>query len=439
MRQTLFYIPHWVFEGPLLIAWLVIGLAIIAYLFAKHGSSNDTWSFLPVFAIVALAIYLLPPHLEVAGINPADPAGPEIVRGVAVRGYGMFLLLGIVAGVTVTLMRCSRIGVSADDIIGLGFWMMICGIAGARLFYVIQKQDEFFTGAPLHETILNMVNMTKGGLVVYGSLIGGTLAALIYLKIHKLPILKIADLMAPGMVLGLTIGRLGCLMNGCCYGGVCDAPLPNVTFPPGSAPYMQQLLQGDLLGIKATINTDEKSDYDLKIDSVMPDSIAAELNLEAGDEVSLHLPPRGSSLIEFRLANPDVEFEEGKQLAIMLESKQKGAFALPVDQLPTRSRGTHPTQIYSSINAGLLCLVLWFFWTVKKSDGEVFALMLILYSIGRFLMELIRQDELGQFGTEFTISQWVSVLAILVGFALFALARSWGVGQNSDPPAPAVA
>ena len=309
---------HWVFEGPLLIAWLVIGLAIIAYLFAKHGSSNDTWSFLPVFAIVALAIYLLPPHLEVAGINPADPAGPEIVRGIAVRGYGMFLLLGIVAGVTVTLMRCSRIGVSADDIIGLGFWMMICGIAGARLFYVIQKQDEFFTGAPLHETILNMVNMTKGGLVVYGSLIGGTLAALIYLKIHKLPILKIADLMAPGMVLGLTIGRLGCLMNGCCYGGVCDAPLPNVTFPPGSAPYMQQLLQGDLLGIKATINTDEKSDYDLKIDSVMPDSIAAELNLEAGDEVSLHLPPRGSSLIEFRLANPDVEFEEGKQLAIML-------------------------------------------------------------------------------------------------------------------------
>jgi len=169
MRQTLFYIPHWIFEGPLLIAWLVIGLAVIAYLFAKHGNVNETWSFLPVFGIVTLAIYLLPPHLEVTGINPADPAGPEIVRGV-----------------------------TADDIIGLGFWMMICGIAGARLFYVIQKRDEFFTGAPLQETILNMVNMTKGGLVVYGSLIGGTLAALIYLKIHKLPVLKIADLRFDG-------------------------------------------------------------------------------------------------------------------------------------------------------------------------------------------------------------------------------------------------
>jgi len=246
--------------------------------------------------------------------------------------------------------------------------------AGARLFYVIQKRDEFFTEASLQETILDMVNMTKGGLVVYGSLIGGTLAALIYLKIHKLPVLKIADLMAPGMVLGLTIGRLGCLMNGCCYGGVCDAPLPNVTFPPGSAPYMQQLSQGDLIGIKATPSADATSDYALKIDSVAPGSIAAELNLEVADEVTLHLPPGGSSLIEFQFANPDVEFEEGKQLAIIVDSKQKGRLALPFEQLPTRSRGTHPTQIYSSINAGLLCLVLWFFWTIKKSDGEVFAL-----------------------------------------------------------------
>ena len=325
MRQTLFYIPHWIFEGPLLIAWLVVGLAVIAYLFAKHGNSNETWSFLPVFGIVALALYLLPPHLEVGGVNPADPAGPEIVRGVAVRGYGMFLLLGIVSGVAITLMRCRRVGVSADDIIGLGFWMMICGIAGARLFYVIQKRDEFFKEAPLHETILDMVNMTKGGLVVYGSLIGGTLAALIYLKIHKLPVLKIADLMAPGMVLGLAIGRLGCLMNGCCYGGVCDAPLPNVAFPPGSAPYMQQLSQGDLLGIKGTASADDESDYALKIDSVLPDSIAADLNLEAGDEVTVLLPPRGSSLIEFHLANPDVEFEEGRRLMIALDSKQKGA------------------------------------------------------------------------------------------------------------------
>jgi len=138
------------FEGPLLIAWLIIGVAVIAYLLIKHGNSSEAWGFLPVFGIVAFAIYFLPPHLEVTGINPLDPTGPYIAHGIAVRGYGVFLLLGILSGVAITLMRCKHIGVSADDIIGLGFWMMVCGIAGARLFYVIQKRDEFFGGATLH-------------------------------------------------------------------------------------------------------------------------------------------------------------------------------------------------------------------------------------------------------------------------------------------------
>ena len=306
MRQTLFFIPHWLFEGPLLIAWLVIGVVIVTYLFAKHGNSNEVWSFLPVFGIVALGLYFLPPQLEVSGINPADPMGPDIVQGIAVRGYGVFLLLGIVSGVAITLSRCRSVGVSPDDIIGLGFWMMTCGIIGARLFYVIQKRDEFFDGAPLQDVILSMVNMTKGGLVVYGSLIGGSIAAFVFLKINKLPILKIADLMAPGMVLGLAIGRLGCLMNGCCFGGVCDAPLPSVSFPPGSAPYMQQLSQGDLIGIKTSAITDPASDFDLKVDSVLEGSIAAELGLEDGDEISLQFPR--SSQIEFQLNYPEVEF-----------------------------------------------------------------------------------------------------------------------------------
>jgi len=265
--------------------------------------------------------------------------------------------------------------------------------------------------------------------VVYGSLFGGSIAAFIFLKLNKLPLLKIADLMAPGMVLGLAIGRLGCLMNGCCYGGVCEAPLPSVAFPPGSAPYMQQLSQGDLLGIRGSAITAEGSDFDWKVESILDGSIGQELGIQAGDEVSFGFPDPRS--IEFQLANPEIEFEPGKQLAVYVDSKQKGRLVLPVDQLPTRSRDTHPTQIYSSINAGLLCLFLWFFWTVKKSDGEVFALMLVFYSIGRFLMELIRQDELGQFGTGLTISQLVSILTILVGFSLFAMARAWGVSTDA--------
>ena len=72
------------------------------------------------------------------------------------------------------------------------------------------------------------------------------------------------------------------------------------------------------------------------------------------------------------------------------------------------------------------------YWYHRRSDGEVFALMLILYPIGRFMIETIRNDEAGQFGTEWTISQWVSVGTIVVGFAIFAWCRAYG--QISEIP-----
>jgi len=99
------------------------------------------------------------------------------------------------------------------------------------------------------------------------------------------------------------------------------------------------------------------------------------------------------------------------------------SITVPVADLPARSRAVYPTQIYSAINAFLLCLVLWFYWTIRKYDGEVFALMLILYSVGRFLMELIRIDEKGQLGTGLTISQLISVAMIILGVSLLAYAR----------------
>ncbi len=75
-----------------------------------------------------------------------------------------------------------------------------------------------------------VLKFTEGGLVVYGSLIGAGLAFLVYCKKHKLPMLKLADIIAPSLVIGLAFGRSGCLLNGCCYGGVCDKPWA-ITFP----------------------------------------------------------------------------------------------------------------------------------------------------------------------------------------------------------------
>lgn len=437
MLQTLVFIPHWIFEGPLLVAWLVIGAMILAFLVARHGNSNDTWSFLPIYGIVALVIYFVLPRLEVSGINPADPTGDPIKLGLAIRGYGMFLLLALVAGVGLIVARCRFAGLTSDQVLQLSFWMMISGIAGARLFFVIQNRDDFFRNGVSFQTLIEIVDMTKGGLVVYGSLVGGSLGAILFLRRSHLPLLKTADVLAPAMPLGLAIGRIGCLMNGCCFGGVCELPIPSVTFPAGSLPYMQQLYDGDLIGIHAASTpsrgASEDPSYPIRVESIESGSLAEELGLRQGDEIAIlrrNFPDEG--LIRFLKTHAD-HSEGDTEMVGFIESKRLGRLVLPISKLPARSLQTHPTQIYAAINAALLCLVLWFFWTIRKVDGEVFGLMLIFYSISRFLMEIIRTDEAGQFGTSFTISQWVSIATIGVGILFLIWLRRSGERVGHEP------
>ena len=425
MQQTLFFIPHWLLDGPLLIAWLCLGALFLVWQFLKHGSSNETWSFLPVFLIVAAVIYFVLPRVEVFGINPEDPTGAPIVQGLAVRGYGLMLLTAIVAGVSIVMSRCEKIGVTKDQITQLGFWMMLCGIAGARLFYVVQKSDQIFPNGITFESLASIVNMTQGGLIVYGSLIFGTLAGFIFLTIHKLPVLRTADLIAPGMVLGLAIGRIGCLMNGCCYGGVCSNEYPAVTFPAGSPPYMRQLETGDLLGVSGAFDRDLKNQFPVLVEQVAEGSFASRHGVVPGDRIRVSWIQSGDSEL-LRFAKGDAgkaKFDRNWPTAV-LQTQAGASITVPINALPDRSARTHPTQIYSAINALLLSMVLWYFWTLKHRDGQVFALMLILYPIGRFLMEFVRQDEAGQFGTGFTISQLVSLGMVVIGFTMFALAKS---------------
>lgn len=424
MQQTLFFIPHWLLDGPLLIGWLCVGVLFFIWQYLRHGNSNETWSFVPVFSIVAAAIYFVVPRVEVFGIDPENPTGPLVVQGLAVRGYGLMLLSAIVAGVGLVMSRCEKIGVSRDQITQLAFWMMLCGIAGARVFYVIQKSDQFFPNGLSFEALARTVNMTQGGLVVYGSLIGGTLAGLIFLKLNQLPVWRTADLIAPGMVLGLAIGRIGCLMNGCCYGGVCSDEYPAVTFPAGSPPYMRQLETGDLLGISGTLDRDEKTAFPVTVEQVREGSFASQQGIVAGDQLRVRLHRGDSDLLRFAkgaIGKPN--FDQSWPIGLIQTSDGK-EFIIPVSTLPDRSARTHPTQIYSAINALLLSMLLWYFWTLKRRDGQVFALMLILYPIGRFLMEIVRQDEAGQFGTGLTISQLVSLVMVLAGFAMFAMAKN---------------
>ncbi len=434
MQPTLFFIPHQWLGWPLLVAWLLISSLVAVYYWKRGGWSEELKGFLPMAAVVTVVILFVLPAVEVAGVDPENPLGPLVNRGLAVRGYGLCMLLAIVTGMGVVIWRCRRIGFPVDPIFTLAFCMVIAGVVGARLFYVIQKHDQFFgPDVPLIESLKLAANMTGGGLVVYGSLFGASIAAFIFFWWSKLPVWKTADLMAPGMAIGLAIGRLGCLMNGCCWGGVCDVGMPAIQFPAGSSSWVQHLSNGSLLGLKTKPVLDRAS-VELGFANevvAVGDGLGKEIGVEPGDVIAIGIdnPDRIRFLKAWRA---DLADQEDVKFAWRREGNQN-VVGLPLGKLPAQSLPVHPTQIYSSVNALLLCLLLWMYWYHRRSDGEVFALMLILYPIGRFMIEIIRNDEAGQFGTEWTISQWVSVGTIVVGFALFSYCRAFG--QIAEVPA----
>ena len=162
--------------------------------------------------------------------------------GLPIRGYGVMMLLAVVAGTLLAAWRAKRVGLDPDLIFSLIFWMLVPGIIGARAFYVIEywaatTGANYYAGpgGSLGALVGAIVNVTKGGLVVYGSFFGGVLGMLLFIRKHRLPLLALCDLMAPSMLLGLAIGRIGCLLNGCCFGAVCDQPWA-IQFPAGTPP-----------------------------------------------------------------------------------------------------------------------------------------------------------------------------------------------------------
>jgi phosphatidylglycerol---prolipoprotein diacylglyceryl transferase len=146
-----------------------------------------------------------------------------------IRWYGVMVALGFIAGLWTAGRRGLRSGIVADKIIDIGPWLILGSIVGARTLYVISYWRESFADKPLWEIFA----VWQGGLVYYGGLIGATLTCIFYIRAKKLPFWKVADILAPSVALGSVFGRIGCLLNGCCYGRACDLPWA-IRFPPGN-------------------------------------------------------------------------------------------------------------------------------------------------------------------------------------------------------------
>lgn len=130
--------------------------------------------------------------------------------GLTITYYGLFVTLGMVAGILVACKLAKKRGLKADDILILACYVIPIAILGARLYYVIFSGETY--------SFLEFFKIWNGGLAVLGGVIGGIIAIGLYCLIHKKNFFKVTDIAAVALILGQAIGRIGCYFGGCCYG-----------------------------------------------------------------------------------------------------------------------------------------------------------------------------------------------------------------------------
>ena len=228
-----------------------------------------------------------------------------------VHGYGLMIGIGVLCCIFMGMKRAKKNGLSEDAVIDIAIWGLVAGFLGAKLLYVIVEWKRFLAD-PL--SVLG-----SEGFVVYGGIIAGVLAAIIYCKRKKLVFLEYFDLCSASIALAQGFGRIGCFLAGCCYGRETTSSL-GVVFPEGS------------------------------------------------------LAPAGVKVL--------------------------------------------PTQLFSSAgDFGIMFVLLWHYHHRKKV-GDTGFLYMLLYGIGRFGIEFLRNDNRGEVGI-FSTSQFISLFIIAAAILLF--------------------
>jgi phosphatidylglycerol---prolipoprotein diacylglyceryl transferase len=145
----------------------------------------------------------------------------------AVHSFGVMLMIAFAASVLRAYRATIRIAPESPaaggvpepaDVLDVGAWMILAGVIGARLMFVIIDWPDY-RGHPG-----SWFALWEGGISFHGGLVGGLIAMAIYTKRRGISIVKLGDLLAPSVMLGYAIGRIGCFLNGCCYGGPTSMP-----------------------------------------------------------------------------------------------------------------------------------------------------------------------------------------------------------------------
>jgi phosphatidylglycerol:prolipoprotein diacylglycerol transferase len=148
-----------------------------------------------------------------------------------IRWYGLLIASAVLIGVTLSTYLAKKRGVNPDLISDLAIWLVVSAIPAARLYYVAFEWDQYANNPA------ELIAIWHGGIAIHGAILGGTIAALIFAKLNKVPFWQLADLVAPSLILGQAIGRWGNFFNSEAFGRPTDLPwklyIPLAQRPPG--------------------------------------------------------------------------------------------------------------------------------------------------------------------------------------------------------------
>jgi phosphatidylglycerol---prolipoprotein diacylglyceryl transferase len=317
---------------------------------------------------------------------------PELFRipftELTVKSYGLMLVVGFLSAVYV-IRRLSRdITPDPNMITNLSLYTLVAGVVGARIFYVLHYYENF------RGDFAGVFKIWQGGLELLGGVLAAIIVIILYLRYHKLPARRYLDILAIGLMLALAFGRIGCFLNGCCFGKPSDVPWA-VRFPYNSLAYQSEVLPNPARG---------------------------------RPEPELKLP---SDFFDSGVLNPYSRLTD--------EQKQM------VTSGPYRCLAVHPTELYSSADAAILAGLLYLFWRRSRKaeqsgmrklfakPGSTSVLMLILYGLVRFFEEFLRDDSPFETGRwmiygGWTISQNLSIYMVILGAVLIVIFQSLSTG-----------
>ncbi len=302
---------------------------------------------------------------------------------IPIYGYGLMMVLAFLSTQWLASKLARKKGLDPDIFVNVALIALVAGVVGSRISHVLENFS-YYTNPSLSawDNFVNMINIRSGGLTFYGGLILAAPIVLGYLIHKKVPPRLSMDIVAPCVTLGLAVGRIGCFLNGCCYGAPTNLPWA-VQFPYGSSAYIEAYDAG-------------------KLD--MPPELRVPIGGAPGSD--RYRPVTNEELSQGFVVTADPE-----QPRLFLPPNAKAVAAAQ------HAPPVHPAQLYSTFTSLLITAVVLSYFFVPHAAGRGFALMLMLEGPSRFLLEMLRVEPpvLGQM----SLSMVIGIVLFLVGVILW--------------------